>query len=1056
MATTVGVLTGLDKSSRAVYREFDNRLGIMTVPRTYPRIITSGLSGYRLGLHERSWYNHKPRGSGAATYWVRVVPVFDDLSDPDGLPFMGTPTTAVDSKNTAFEFDPFPDGYACTGYRVYAHDGAAETDEDYHYQGALTGRFSTAFEIGVTWAYDDAGVALSAQSIGPPAFATALEIYQSEGAVNSRCFLGGGKKYEVGYALVANATSAPSLVGGTDAESTAATWAAITDGSFRMRLGWSESSGDYDEYFDWTGITFAGDANMNDVAATLQATIRAAKGPALYCGTNEESGIATWQAVTDGSFQIWVDGVVVQVTGLDFSGDNSLTEVAATMQVGWRAAGAGTETVTYDTVGERFVFKSEPAAPTAADLLSYLERHSDGTGTDVSGYCDGREDGTGVVLNRRGKGATTETVAWSTDHFVITGGSSGDAYRLGYMTEATADVGTDISTSTYGDFRETSNLCVYTPGKTAKRTVTGDGTVWGDWAIGMKFKLQTESTEYLVADVIDENHLLLDSDYRGAGFGGWSTYVLLPLDNQIYPSALGNPFKYSTGDIIPLPTPRTDGVTAIKTLGRNIAVYMRRHIWIIDGVDLTAPRLINEEYGVPNTDCVIPYGNGHAIFTGEDFLFVSGGRVTPLDPDGRMKEAVSRISANTLEFHGRYLPTPKADLLMWWGGIDGAHKYDVCFVVEPSSGNWCMYNHKDANCSAIIRDENQKAYLVTGSTYDKGHAAPAFTFLHGLDYRNDGASQSDSNTKQGLIDTVGTPTTTAGYLTCGAAGSPIATWQGITDGHFKVTIDDTDYTVGPCDFSGDSDFDDVAATIQAAIRVQTGRTETCTYDTDHFVITSSTTTNRSNVLYLRPHHGTDVTDISDKTYMNGRDGFATETRAVTQIVLTLDTFGGVPAVLSTDADGEKGIYVYVCDSNLENGQYALVAANTATTITVTPNFATTPVAGWYWYLGGIVPSWTKSFDFGSPQHKNKLSSVAVSVNPMDENTGNYLGVQFMQDLSTSVRVAKKNEIGGSNDTTQTFKPSDQEATHHTVKIIRPNSVEDLKIESVVVTHRPRV
>ena len=1057
MATTIGVLTGLGTVGRPVYREFDNTLGIMVLPRSRPRCLTSALEGYFLGLHDYKWSLHEPRAASDSTYWVRVVPVFDDMIDPDGLPLMGTPTLTPTAQGTEYTFDPFPDGYACTGYRVYAHDGLTETADYYYYQGALAGRFNTVFTINSTWTYLETGAVLSPQTIGPPCFATAMDIYQSEGQADSRIFLGGGRKYETGYARVAKATAAPILTGGTDAESAFATWATISNGSFRMRLGWTATVA-YDEYFDWTGIDFSGCGSMANVATVFQNTIRAAKGPALYCGTNETTGVTAWQAATDGSLQIWVNGAVVQLTSMNFGLDSSLSEVAARIQAAWRAAGDGTEVVTYDSVAERFIFKSEPAAPTAASLLSYLEPHSNGTGTDVSGMLDGRADGIGVVLNRRGKGATTaETVTWSTDHFVFRSSTTGDDSRMGYMTVATANVGTDVSTSTYGDLRETSNLCVYTPGKTAARTVEGDGVEWGAWAIGMRFKLQSESTMYIILDVVDENHILIDSDYSGAGFQGWSTYILLPYDHQVYPSALGNPFKYTASDIIPMPIGRSDYITCIKSMGRNMVVYMRGHIWLIDGVDITAPRLLTDQYGVINSDCVIPFGNGHAFFTGDDFMFLSGGKITSLDPDGRMKQAVSRISTKTPEPHGRYLPTPQAKLLIWWVGMDDSSKYDTAFVCEPESGNWWLYNHKDANCSAIIRDDDDTQYLITGSTYDKGHSAPAFTFLHGLDYKNDGASVGGTTTKQGLISAVGAATTTAGYLTCGATGSPLASWQAISSGYFDISIDGTDYTVGPCDFSsGMSDFDDIAAAIQAAIRVQTSSTETCVYDTDHFIITSATTTNQSIISYLSTYKGTDATDISSKTYMNGRDGYATMTYPVTQRVLSLQTFGSVDAALSVAADAEKGIYLFVCDSNLENGQFALVVSNTAATITVTPNFSTTPVAGWYWFLGCIVPQWSRHFDFGSPQHKNKLSSVSVSVKPEANNTGNYLGVQFFQDLTTTVRVARKNEIGGGNDVTQTFKPSDQPATHHGFKILRPSSEDDFKIESIVIVHRPNV
>jgi len=1055
MGTTIGVLKNLGPG-RPIYREFASKLGLVLGSRAYPRCITTAMRGYRLGLHERSWYSHKPRGTGAETYWVKVVPIFADITDPDDTAILGTPTADISTRGVTFEFDPFPIEYPCNGYHVYAHNGTTEDAESYHYQGELNGRFNTYFVVGTTWTYSETGGDLTEQTIGPPAFATAAEVYQVEGAVDSRLFLGGGVKYETGYAQVASATAAPYLTCGTGAEDDYTVWAAITNGSFRMRLGWSETV-DYDEYFDYTGINFTGDASMANVASTLQTAIRAAQGPVLFCGTNEETGMSAWTAISDGSFQLWVDGQVVQVTSCDTSGDSSLSEVAATIQAAWRtASGGSTETVTYDTTAERFIFKTNPASPDASDLLSYLEPHSSGTGTDISGMLDGRDNGTDVVLNRRGKGATTETVAWSTDHFVITGPDSGDAYRFSYLEEATANVGTDISVAAYMDAVYTSTSCVYTPGKTVGVTVTGDGTNWGDWAIGTKFKLGSESAEYIVQDVVDTEHLVLDSTYTGFGFNTWNAYALLPYDDQIYASALGNPFKYDTDDIVRVPTANSDRIIAFKTLGRNIAVFQRNHVWVIDGVDIGAPRMISEDYGAINDASIIRYKNGLAFFTGTDFMYLKGGRIESLDPEGRVKEIISRWSSNTLEPHGVLMKGAKRDLMIWWLGLDSSFKYDTGVVLDPENGNWWLYNHKDANASAVIVDSNGSPHLITGSTYDSAHGAKAFTFIHDSDYFNDGASTDENKDKQGIINTVGTATTTAGYLTCAAAGSAIAAWQAIENGYFDITIDDIEYTVGPCDFSGDSDFDDVADTIEAAIQVQTSGAETCAYSTDHFVITSGTTTNRSNISYARCYHGTDATDISSKTYMNGREGYATTTGAVTQVTLTLDTFGSTTAALSTDADGEEGIWVYVCDTDLQNGQYALVASNTASTITVTPNFSTTPEAGWYWFLGGIVPIWRKWTDFGSPQHRNRMYGVSVTVQPETQSTGNYLGIQGMQDLSTTERTAKVEQIGGSNDSTQTFELKDQPATTHGIQIKRPNSEVGLKVESVVMVHTPRV
>jgi len=1201
MSTTANVLSNLGDGP-FVYREIKNTLGILTGPRTYPRIIAPDLRGYNLGLHDELWAEQKVRGSGVETYFARVVPIYGDFSDPNGDPLRGTPTTenGAENKGTTFYFNPFSMDWLVTGYEVWAGTVAGTL----YKQGTLTGskgmgRWLTTFTIGTTWAYNSSGDTLSAQTIGPPAFADTCEIYQIEGATDSRLFLGGGKAYSDGYIQISKSSVAPVLTCGTSAQSTAATWAALgATGSFRMRLRYKEAvpspfffpNADKDEWFDFTKIDFTGDASMANVAATIQAKIRATQNPVLYCGTNEETTIATWQAVTDGSFQIYIDGVQYQVTGLDFSGDSSMSDIASTIQTGLQAATSGSETVEYDSTAARFIIKNTTALEAdkvtnggfAADTdwtkgtgwsitggaavktstggqtylmqdegsdltgstyvvtytvsgitnggavnfaqfafasdaagsnallgtqrqadgtytemihvtagsarqwmgilsraddgdisidnvyvvkvqantqISYLDRHASGTGTDISTYMDGRETSADAVLNGVGKGPTTETVTWSTDHFIITGSDAGDQYDISFLEAATGDVGTDISTSSWMDARSTSTSATQTHGQTALRTVLGDGTDFGPWCQGMRLRVQSEGTRYLVAKHRGSEHLKLDSDYAGDAFGGYVSYELTPLDDQFYPSALGNPFKFSTTDIVKLPTNDSDGITAIRRVGGSVYFFMDHHTWIVDGVDVSFPRVISDHYGAVNTNSTVLYPGGLFVYTGDDVIRVSGARIGTLDPEKRIKQLLTRISTSTVASHAVYLETPDTDLIYLFVGIDSAIVIDTAIVFEPKTGNFWTYNVKDSRVSAVIRDASNNPYMITGSTYDDGHSIPAFTFLHGTSYKNDGASQGSTYDHQGIVASVGSPTTTAGYLTCGALNSAIGTFQSVTKGYFQVEIDGTTRKIGPCDFSGDSDFDDAAATIQAAIRVVTSGTETCVYSTDHFVITSGTTTNRSNVGFLEPYWPTiDDQDISGKTYMNGRTGIATKTGAVSKITLTLyQSDGSTSASCYTDNDAEKGVYAFVCDTNMLNGAYGKIESNGSNTITISPAPSTTPAAGWYWYIGGIVPKWRKWMDFGSPQHKNKTHGVSVTIDPGGGATFNVICLQSMQDLSSTVRTShvKKIAIGGTQDTVNTFKLADQPATQQGFILLRPNSEEPLIIEDITVTHRPR-
>ena len=113
--------------------------------------------------------------------------------------------------------------------------------------------------------------------------------------------------------------------------------------------------------------------------------------------------------------------------------------------------------------------------------------------------------------------------------------------------------------------------------------------------------------------------------------------------------------------------------------------------------------------------------------------------------------------------------------------------------------------------------------------------------------------------------------TRAASLTTGVAEDDFAVWELITDGSFRINIDGTDYNVDWVDFDGDGDMDDVAATLQAAIRAETSSTETVTFNAtdDVFVITSASTGVDSYVWPITTSTGTVGTDISTTALLNG-------------------------------------------------------------------------------------------------------------------------------------------------------------------------------------------
>jgi len=101
----------------------------------------------------------------------------------------------------------------------------------------------------------------------------------------------------------------------------------------------------------------------------------------LLGGTSATTVVATWNAVTDGAFQITIDGVAISVTGIDFTTPTTMALVAATIQTALRLATGGSEVVLFDTAFSRFVIISGKI--TSSSAISKLTAGA--SGTDISG-----------------------------------------------------------------------------------------------------------------------------------------------------------------------------------------------------------------------------------------------------------------------------------------------------------------------------------------------------------------------------------------------------------------------------------------------------------------------------------------------------------------------------------------------------------------------------------------------------------------------------------------------------------------------------------------------
>ena len=96
--------------------------------------------------------------------------------------------------------------------------------------------------------------------------------------------------------------------------------------------------------------------------------------------TGAEGTFGTWAAVTDGSFRITIDGTAYNVDAINFTGDLSMADVAATIQAEIRTATGALETVVWST--NHFVITTVNSSSSA---ITVTETSTGTVGTDISG-----------------------------------------------------------------------------------------------------------------------------------------------------------------------------------------------------------------------------------------------------------------------------------------------------------------------------------------------------------------------------------------------------------------------------------------------------------------------------------------------------------------------------------------------------------------------------------------------------------------------------------------------------------------------------------------------
>ena len=124
-------------------------------------------------------------------------------------------------------------------------------------------------------------------------------------------------------------------------------------------------------------------------------------------GGNIETLIATWNLISDGSFNITIDGATAEdITGLNFSADTTLDEIADAIQTGLQAVATGGFTAATCVVNNgRFIITSGTTGATST--VSAASTVSPASGTDIVSLID---MAAGVTTLQTGFAAETDPV----------------------------------------------------------------------------------------------------------------------------------------------------------------------------------------------------------------------------------------------------------------------------------------------------------------------------------------------------------------------------------------------------------------------------------------------------------------------------------------------------------------------------------------------------------------------------------------------------------------------------------------------------------------------
>jgi hypothetical protein len=272
---------------------------------------------------------------------------------------------------------------------------------------------------------------------------------------------------------------------------------------------------------DITGLDFSGLDTAQDT-------------PGFYtCGANG-TNLAGWQAVTDGAFKVTVNGLEISLTGLDFSTAATLNDVADTINY----AAQGRFTVVYDGKADIYQIESNttgetstvaapvaPAAGTDISAAGFLNGAAAGSATAGTGGEDLMENIAEII---NGAALGRFFCAFDGDAFTFVSPTFGSDSTITVLSAVSGGAGTDISGASY--LNGLSGTGTPTAGAGGTGTDIPQGIYMGDEVAAADLVAGdvVDAPILIFGAVFDEDKLVLENsldldDVVGAGNPGAKT-----------------------------------------------------------------------------------------------------------------------------------------------------------------------------------------------------------------------------------------------------------------------------------------------------------------------------------------------------------------------------------------------------------------------------------------------------------------------------------------------------------------------------------------------------